>query len=409
VSTVKRIRILAVDDDSDLLALMAKALGADYDADTASDAGTAIEKAFASPQPDLILLDVEMPDVSGFEVCRALKGEPATADIPIIFLTGKTEAQAQVEGLELGAVDYITKPINAKVLKARVRLHLALIDRRQELERLVQERTEQLERTRTELIKRLGRAMQMHESSAVGNRVMRLSHYTKLISQAAGAKPQVCEMMFVAAPLHDVGKLGVPAEILQKRDKLSVPDWERIKRHPKIGAEIIGEHDDPIVKLARQIALTHHENWDGSGYPDGLKGDAIPWPGRVMAVVDSFEAMTATQYYREPKSMDDAVFEIEKLSGKRYDPKIVEAFKKALPAMLKVRETFADALGDMINLDFAPKGAAAPARPAAAKPAAAPAAAPVAAPAKPPPAPKKPAVDVTALARAAARKAAKDQ
>jgi putative two-component system response regulator len=404
VSTARRIRILAVDDDSDLLALMAKALGADYDADTAADAGTAIEKAFASPQPDLILLDVEMPEVSGFEVCRALKGEPATADIPIIFLTGKTEAQAQVEGLELGAVDYITKPINAKVLKARVRLHLALIDRRQELERLVHERTEQLERTRTELIKRLGRAMQMHESSAVGNRVMRLSHYAKLISQAAGAKPQVCEMMMVAAPLHDVGKLGVPAEILQKREKLSVPDWERIKRHPKIGAEIIGEHDDPIVKLARQIALTHHENWDGSGYPDGLKGEAIPWPGRVMAVVDSFEAMTATQYYREPKSVDDAVFEIEKSSGKRYDPKIVEAFKKALPALQKVRETFADQLGDMINLDFAPKGAAAPAKPAAAKPAAAPAAPP----AKPPP-PKKPAVDLAALARAAARKAAKDQ
>jgi len=371
MSTAKRARILAVDDDGDLLALMAKALGADYDADTASDAGTAIEKAFASPQPDLILLDVEMPEVSGFEVCRALKGEPATADIPIIFLTGKTEAQAQVEGLELGAVDYIMKPINAKVLKARVRLHLALIDRRQELERMVQERTEQLERTRTELIKRLGRAMQMHESSAVGNRVMRLSNYAKLISQAAGAKPQVCEMMMIAAPLHDVGKLGVPAEILQKKEKLSVPDWERIKRHPKIGAEIIGEHDDPIVKLARQIALTHHENWDGSGYPDGLKGEAIPWPGRVMAVVDSFEAMTATQFYRGPRTTDDAQFEIEKLSGKRYDPAIVEAFKKALPAMLKVRETFADALSDMINLDFAKtvvKPAAAPAKPAAAAP-----------------------------------------
>jgi cyclic di-GMP phosphodiesterase len=399
MSTAKRARILAVDDDTDLLAVMARALAADYDVDTASDAGSAIEKAFASPQPDLVLCDVEMPDVSGFEVCRALKGEAATAHIPIIFLTSRTEAEAQVEGFEAGAVDYVAKPINAKVLKARVRLHLALIDRRQELERLVHERTDQLERTRTELIKRLGRAMQMHESSAVGNRVVRLSHYAKLISQAAGAKPQICEMMMVAAPLHDVGKLGVPAEILQKKAKLSVPDWERIKRHPKIGAEIIGEHDDPIVKLARQIALTHHENWDGSGYPDGLKGEAIPWAGRVMAVVDSFEAMTATQYYREPKSWDDAIFEIEKGSGKRYDPKIVEAFKKALPAMQKVRETFADALGDMINLDFAPKGAPAPAKPAAA---------PAAPPAKAAP-PKKPALDVAALARAAARKAAKDQ
>ena len=405
MSSARRARILAVDDDSDLLALMAKALGADYDADTASDAGSAIEKAFASPQPDLILLDVEMPDVSGFEVCRALKGEPATCDIPIIFLTGKTEAQAQVEGLELGAVDYVMKPINAKVLKARVRLHLALIDRRQELERLVKERTEQLERTRTELIKRLGRAMQMHESSAVGNRVMRLSHYAKLIAQAAGAKPQICEMMMIAAPLHDVGKLGIPSEILQKREKLSAPDWERIKRHPKIGADIIGEHDDPLIKLARQLALTHHEHWDGSGYPQGLKGEAIPWGGRAMAIIDAFESMTTTQFFRDAMPVDQASAEIVAAAGKKFDPKLIEAFKKALPVMKKVRESYSDALGDMVNLDFAPKAqapapGAAPAAAAAATARAKPAAA------KPAP-PRKPAVDVAALARAAAAKAKK--
>ena len=391
---------------------MAKALGADYEVDTAADAGTAIEKAFADPHPDLILLDIEMPDVSGFEVCRALKGEALTADIPVIFLTGKTDAQSQVEGLQMGAVDYVMKPINAGVLRARVRMHLALTDRRQELERLVQERTAQLERTRTELIRRLGRAMSTHESSAVGNRVMRLAQYAKLIAQAAGAKAQVCEMMAIAAPLHDVGKLGVPSEILGKKDKLSAPDWERIKRHPKIGADIIGEHDDPLLKLARQIALTHHENWDGSGYPDGLKVEAIPWPGRVMAVVDSFEAMTATQFYREPRTPDDAVFEIEKLAGKRYDPKVVEAFKKALPAMLKVRESLSDALGDLINLDFAPKthtAGPAAAQPATAAPAPAPAKPAAAKPAPPPkPAPpRKPALDVAALARAAAAKAKK--
>jgi putative two-component system response regulator len=353
VSAKERPVILAVDDASDLLALMARALSPEYKVITAEDGGAAIAAAEAEPRPDLILLDVEMPGVSGFEVCRALKGEPRTADIPVIFLTGKTEAQAQVEGFELGAVDYVTKPINSKVLKARVRMHLALSDRRHELERLVQERTEQLERTRTELIRRLGRAMSTHESAAVSNRVMRLAQYAKLIAQAAGAKPQVCEMMAIAAPLHDVGKLGVPSEILGKKEKLSAPDWERIKRHPTIGADIIGEHDDPLLKLARQIALTHHENWDGSGYPDGLKGEAIPWPGRVMAVVDSYEAMTATQFYREPRKPEDAAFEIEKLSGKRYDPKVVEAFKKTLPAMQKVRESLSDALGDMINLDFA--------------------------------------------------------
>ena len=345
--------ILAVDDATDLLALMAKALGTQYKVLTAADGGEAISAAQGDPRPDLILLDVEMPSVSGFEVCRALKAEPRTADIPVIFLTGKSEAQAQVEGLELGAVDYVTKPINAKVLMARVRMHLALSNQRHELERMVQERTAQLERTRTELILRLGRAMQMHETASAGNRAVRLAQYVKLVARAAGAKPQVCEAMAIAAPLHDVGKLGVPSEILQKKEKLSAPDWERIRRHPKIGADIIGEQDDPMLKLAHQVALTHHENWDGSGYPNGLKGDAIPWPGRVMAVVDTFESMTETQFYHEPRKPEDAAAEIERLSGKRYDPKVVEAFKAALPAMLKVREQLADELGEIINLDFA--------------------------------------------------------
>jgi len=369
VSEKARPVVLAVDDDTDLLALMQKALGQDYDMVIASDAGTAIEKAFGEPRPDLILLDVEMPDISGFEVCRALKDEAITASVPVIFLTGKTEAQAQVEAFELGAVDYISKPINSAVLKARVRMHLALANRQAELERLVQERTAQLERTRSELIRRLGRAMELHESAAVGNRVMRLSNYAKLISQAAGAPPEAAEMMMKAAPLHDIGKLGVPAEILRKAGKLSAPDWERVKRHPQLGAEIIGEHDDPLLKLARQLALTHHEHWDGSGYPQGLKGDAIPWGGRVMAIVDTFEAMTTTQFHREAISVDDGALEIEVKAGKWFDPKLVEAFKRALPVMKKVRETYSDSLGDLINLDFAPKGAtpvkpAAPAQPA---------------------------------------------
>jgi putative two-component system response regulator len=388
--------ILAVDDATDLLALMGKALSADYQVITASDAGTAIEKAFADPKPDLVLLDVEMPEVNGFEVCRALKAETQTADIPIIFLTGKTEAQAQVEGFQLGAVDYITKPINAGVLKARVRLHLALVNRRHELEALVSERTAQLEKTRADLIKRLSRAMEMHESAAVGNRVVRVGQYAKILSQASGAKPQIAEMMLIAAPLYDVGKLGVPAEILRKKEKPSAPDWERIKRHPALGAEIIGEHDDPLLKLARQIALTHHEYFDGSGYPQGLKGEAIPWPGRVMAIVDAFESMTTTQFYREPMSVEDASFEIEKGAGKKYDPKLVEAFKKALPVFTKVREAYSDKLGDLINLDFSPKSGA-PASPAAPAPAAKPAAAPAVPAAKPK-------VSAADLAKAAAAK-----
>jgi putative two-component system response regulator len=347
--------ILAVDDTEELLLLMGKALGEEYEVLRAIDAGSAIELAGAKPRPDLILLDIDMPNVSGFEVCQALKDDPLTAGIPVVFLTGREGAESQVEGLALGAVDYVMKPINSAVLKARVRMHLAFSRQQEELERMVRERTAQLESSRVELIKRLGRAMELHESAASGNRVMRLANYAKLVAQASGAKQDVCDMMMKAAPLHDIGKLGVPSEILRKKDKLSAPDWERVKRHPQLGAEIIGEHEDPLLKLARQLALTHHEHWDGSGYPQGLKGNAIPWAGRVMAIVDAFEAMTTTQFHREAMSIEKAAADIYAGSGKRYDPMLVDAFQKALPVMRKVREAYSDALGDMINLDFAAK------------------------------------------------------
>ena len=271
--------VLAVDDDTDLLALIGKVLSRDYKVLTAEDPGTALDHAVGKPRPDLILLDVEMPGASGFELCQVLKAEANVTDIPVIFLTGNSEPKSQVEGLEMGAVDYITKPINAAVLQVRVRNQMALANRRAELERLVKERTAALESTRLQLIRRLSRAMELHESASIGNRVMRLSQYARLIAHAAGAKPAVSEMLSIAAPLHDIGKLGVPSEILRKAGKLSAPDWERVKRHPEIGADIIGEHDDPLLKLARQLALTHHERWDGSGYPKGLKGDQIPWAG----------------------------------------------------------------------------------------------------------------------------------
>ena len=399
---LKRPVVLAVDDSPDMLALIEKALAMDYEVLTAADPGSGIEKAFGEPRPDLILLDVDMPDVNGFEVCRALKDEALTASIPVIFLTASSETHVQVEALQLGAVDFINKTgTNASVLKARVGNHLALIAQKAELERLVQARTAELERTRTELIKRLARVMEMHESQAVGNRVIRLGHYAKLIAQAAGARPEIADQMQNAAPLHDIGKLGVPAEILRKAEKLSVPDWERVKRHPELGAEIIGAHEDPLLKLAYQLALTHHENYDGTGYPKGLKGDAIPWGGRVMAIVDSFEAMTTTQFYRDALPIERAIGEIERAAGRKFDPKLVEAFKKAVPVMQKVLEKYSDSLGDLINLDFAPKPAGAPNAAAIAAAAAAPPPAPRPRPAAPV-ASAKPRISAAELAKAAA-------
>ncbi|MEX1073937.1 MAG: HD domain-containing phosphohydrolase [Burkholderiales bacterium] len=347
--------ILAVDDAEDLLALIGKALSSEYQVKLATDGGDALTLAAAAPQPDLILLDVEMPGATGFEVCKLLKEDPATARIPVIFLTGRVEPAEQLEGLDLGAVDYLAKPINAKLLLARVRIHLALAGRQAVLERQVQERTAQLEDARSQLIRRLARAMEFHESAAAGNRVQRVSQYAKLLTRAAGLKPEMAELMQKAAPLYDIGKLGVPSEVLRKPGKLSAPDLERMRRHPELGAEIIGEHKDPVLALARTLALTHHERWDGTGYPKKLRGNEIPWPGRIMALVDAFESMTTTQFYRQkPLTVDEAAAQIAQGIGKQFDPSLAEAFAKALPVMRKVRETYADALGDMINLDFSP-------------------------------------------------------
>jgi putative two-component system response regulator len=345
--------ILAVDDAEDLRALIATILGQHARIKLAANALEAVQQALAAPQPDLILLDVEMPGTGGFEVCRALKGNPATAQIPVIFLTGKIGPKDEAHGLELGAVDYVPKPINAAVLRARARTHLALASRQHALEAMVRERTAKLERAYIELVHCLGRAMESHESAAAGFRFKRLAHYAKLVCQAAGAKPAACELMAKAAPLHDIGKLAVPAEILRRRGKLSEPDWERVRRHPELGAEIIGRQEDPALQLARTLALTHHERWDGGGYPKGLRGEAIPWPGRVMAVVDAFEAMTTTQFYRDPLPLAVAEAEIVKGAGTQFDPAVVAAFRKALPELRKVHDAVSDKLADIVNLDFA--------------------------------------------------------
>ncbi len=383
--------ILAVDDDADLLALIGKVLATEYEVKSAGDGGDALALAAAAPQPDLILLDIELPGATGFEVCQLLREDPATARIPVIFLTGKSEAADQLEGLDLGAVDYITKPVNAKLLLARVRTHVALAGRQAQLEQEVQVRTAQLEDARTQLIRRLGRAMEFHESAASGNKVVRVSQYARLIAQASGMKAELVDLLQKAAPLYDIGKIGVPSEVLRNPGKLSAPELERVRRHPELGAEIIGEHKDPVLALARLLALAHHERWDGSGYPKRLKGSEIPWPGRVMGIVDTFEAMTTTQFYRQkPFSIEEAAKTIREGFGKLFDPSLSEAFDKALPVMKKVRETYSDALGDLINLDFSPTRGA-PEKPALPKPAPAKALATTAAPAKPAPASAAPA------------------
>ncbi len=348
--------VLAVDDSQDILALVKKVLGPSFEVRTAGDGPSALRMVQESQQIELILLDVMMVGMDGYKVCKALKEHPATADIPVIFLTTLSDVGDEAMGLQLGAVDYITKPVNGQLLLARVNAHATLSKRRRDLEKTVAERTSQLERTNQQLVQRLARVIEHHEGPAYKNQTLRVSQYVHILTQAAKAKPKVTEMMVKASPLYDIGKLAIPSQIIRKPAELDDAEWKIVRKHPEIGAEIIGEHSDPVLRLARIMAYAHHEKWDGTGYPGGLKGDAIPWAGRVMAIVDAFESMTTTQYRRDPIPIEDAAKTIESAAGSAYDPALVGAFKAALPAMRKVRAKLADSLGEILDLDFTPDG-----------------------------------------------------
>ena len=355
----RRPLILVADDSEDIRNLFGVMLKPKYDLKFAANSDETLAGADTDPLPDLILLDVEMPELDGYEVCARLKANPALAHIPVIFVTGRTDPKDQAKGLLAGAVDYITKPISAPITLLRVGTQLALVDQRRMLEEQIQSRTEELYDTRIELIRRLARAMEFREGGLT-NRVLRVGQYVELLSQALGLKSKVVEVLSQAAPLYDIGKMGVPEHILKKSDALNEKEWAEMRKHAEIGAGIIGEHKDPLLEQARVMALTHHERWDGTGYPASLKGEAIPVPGRIMALADAFEAMTSTQRHRSPISSAEAAKKIAEQSGKQFDPRVVAAFQNVLAQFHEVRKKYRDELEGIHNLDFSAAPAAAP-------------------------------------------------
>jgi len=347
----RRPLILVADDSEDIRNLFGVMLKKLYDVKFAVNSDETLAAADTDPLPDLILLDVDMPSISGFEVCAKLKSNPALADIPVIFVTARTDPRDQAQGLRAGGVDYIVKPISAPITMLRVKTQLALVDQRRALEDQILARTEELHETRLQLIRRLARAMEYREGGLT-NRVSRVRHYVQLLAKSLGLKDKVVELLSEAAPLYDIGKLAVPDHVLRKSDKLNASEWTEMRKHPETGASIIGEHKDPLLEQARVMALTHHERWDGTGYPKKLKGDAIPLAGRIMAVADAFEAMTATQRHRSPMSVIEAGRIVMAESGKQFDPKVVAAFVKVAKNFEKVRAHFKDELEGIHDLDF---------------------------------------------------------
>ena len=343
--------ILVVDDTPENIDLLTEVLNPHYRTRIATNGDKALKIAFSDTPPDLILLDIMMPGISGYEVCEKLKSNPDTRGIPVIFVTAMSEISDEKKGLELGAVDYITKPISPAIVLARVMTHLALYDQTRELERMVALRTAELEKTRQQIIRRLGRASEFKDNET-GNHVIRMSHYSRLIAQAVGMGKESVELLFHAAPMHDVGKIGIPDSVLLKPGKLNDAEWNIMRKHPEIGGEIIGDHHDDLLRTARIVALTHHEKWDGSGYPKQLKGEEIPLTGRIVSLADVFDALTSERPYKRAWSSEDAVHLIEENAGTHFDPALIQPFKSVLPEILKIKDQYTEECGALTDLDL---------------------------------------------------------
>jgi putative two-component system response regulator len=341
-----RATVLAVDDTPANLTLITSLLKDEYKVKVATSGDKALRIAQAEPRPDLILLDIMMPEMDGYEVCRRLKADPATRHIPVVFLTAKTGVDDEKMGLELGAVDYITKPISPPIVMARVKNHLALKasadflrSKADYLEQEVARRTAEVTAIQDVTITALASLAETRDSDT-GNHIRRTQHYVRVLAEqlrhhprfAAELDDRSIDMLFKLAPLHDIGKVGIPDRILLKRGKLTPAEFEIMKSHTTLGRDALSEAEAQLGKkvdffrMAKEIAYSHQEKWDGSGYPEGLRGEAIPLSARLMALADVYDALISRRVYKEPLQDAEAVRIIQAGRGTHFDPDMVDAF-----------------------------------------------------------------------------------
>lgn len=316
--------ILVVDDEPANLRVLKHLLGEHYALAFAKNGSEALRVAEAQ-LPDLILLDVMMPGMTGFEVCQALKENAITRAIPVIFVTALSEEQDEAEGFAVGGVDYITKPISPAVVKARIKTHLSLVQ------------ADELKRTRLQVVQRLGRAAE-YKDNETGMHVLRMSHYSKVLALAYGLSEDQAETLLHAAPMHDIGKIGIPDHIMLKPGKLTDEEFAVMKTHPEIGAEILGEADSDLLRIAKSVAMTHHEKWDGNGYPKGLKGEDIPVEGRIVAVADVFDALTSKRPYKEAWTVEKTLSVMKSEAGSHFEPRLITLLEENLEEILTIKE-----------------------------------------------------------------------
>lgn len=328
---------MIVEGSADNAAALERVLCDGYDIVPVSNGLLALDVARRGPDVDLMLLDVEAPELDGYEVCRRLKSEARTRAVPVILLTSARGDGELARGLELGATDFIVRPYQTSLVRARVKNTIALWHQQRALEMLVQERTRELDDTRVAVIERLGRAAE-YKDYETGVHVVRMSRYARLIALRAGVSEAEADLLMLAAPMHDVGKIGIPDHILRKRGVLDEAEYRQMQMHATFGGEIIGDHHSELLRLARDVAVYHHEKWDGSGYPHGLRGEAIPWAARVVAIADVFDALTSDRPYKSAWPVEAAVRHIASRAGQHFDPALVECFLAAVPGLLQVRQ-----------------------------------------------------------------------
>lgn len=337
-------KVLVIDDQPVNLSLIRSILKDEYDLLFSSQGSDTLSLA-KRWLPDIILLDIIMPDSNGFDICKALKIDPTTRSIPVILVTSLSDNFNEEYGFDCGAADYISKPINKNTLLARLRAHLAFHQKQKSLEDAVARRTEQLEAIQYIAIKMLGRAAE-YKDNETGLHVIRMSHYAYTLTKALGWSDHMSNLILKASPMHDVGKIGIPDSILQKPSKLNDSEWEIMRKHPEFGAEIISSHNDnsisDILTMASNIALSHHEKWDGSGYPNGLSGENIPIEGRIVAIADVFDALTSQRPYKAPWSIEKTTEYITSQASKHFDPALVQLFLNNIDQFLDIMEKWSD-------------------------------------------------------------------
>ena len=340
--------ILSIDDEPAVHRMMNRVLfRAGYNLLSAG-CGEEAFQILAQKNVDLILLDLNMPGLSGFQVSREIKCNPKTASIPIIMMTGQDTASNHVRALEIGVDDFISKTAEPVEIIARIRSHLKIKQLNDQarkyqniLEETVAKRTEQLRNASLEIIWRLTAAAEYRDNET-GAHIRRMSHYSAAIAKAMGLGQKTVEAILHAAPMHDIGKIGIPDSILLKPGKLNPQEWQIMKQHPVIGANILTGSKIGFVQMGAMIAATHHERWDGSGYPRGLKERQIPLAGRIVALADVFDALTSKRPYKEAFSIEKAHRIIAEQRAMQFDPDVVNVFFTIQDDILKIKAMYQD-------------------------------------------------------------------